>query len=99
MEIGVIIGIILIIIVVIYAIVLFWAYRNQRFIFSPYEPNIGPGLFQPGGAVQQLSEEQILCRQYALGTLTGTPPASCATPGVDPYDTTNNGGTTNSDTN
>lgn len=84
MELAVIIGIILIIVVVIYAIILFWAYRNQRFIFSPYTPNIGPGLFQPGGAVIKLSEEQILCRQYALGVLTsGTPPSNCAN--INPY--------------
>jgi hypothetical protein len=67
MHLAVIIGIILIIVILAYAIFIWWAYVNQRFIFSPYTPNLGPGLFQPGGPVLELTPEQIKCRQFALG--------------------------------
>lgn len=89
MELAVIIGIILIIVVIAYAIFLYWAYLNQRFIFSPYTPNPGPGLFQPGGDVIKLSPEQQQCRAYALGAIIGDdgtpqpPPSSCFN--IDPY--------------
>lgn len=83
MHLAVVLGIILIIILVGYAIFLFWAYINRRFIFSPYVPNLGPNLFQPGGQPFELTADEIECRQYSLGFLKGTIPAKCAN--VDPY--------------
>jgi hypothetical protein len=89
MHLAFILSILLIIILIGYAIFLYWAYRNQRFIFSPYVPNIGANLFQPGGKVINLTEAQITCRQHALGAIkndNGEPipaPASCAD--IDPY--------------
>jgi len=50
-ELGIWIGIFLVIILIIYTIVLLYTYREQKWIFAPYDrPPLKDG-FQPNGAV------------------------------------------------
>ena len=79
-ELAVILGIILIIALIIYAIILFWTHRNQRFIFASYKPPIlKDGFYPAGDQVIPLTPEEQLCRQHALGVTGIQPPTSCIT--------------------
>ncbi len=64
---SVIISIVILILIVIYAIFLWWAYRNGKFIFSSYVlPPLKNG-FQPGGQVIFLTAQEIAARKAAIG--------------------------------
>lgn len=73
---NVIIVIVLIVFLIIYAIFLYWAFVNRRWIFAPYEPPPLKNGFQPGGDVVSLTEAQQECRKQALLGKTG-PDSSC----------------------
>ncbi len=71
-----IIVIVLIVLLIIYAIFLYWAFINRRWIFAPYEPPALKNGFQPGGDVVSLTEAQQACRKQAL-LGTSLPDSSC----------------------
>lgn len=63
---NVIIVVVLIILLIIYAIFLYWAYVNRRWIFAPYKPPPLKNGFQPGGEVISLTPAQQACRKQVL---------------------------------
>ncbi len=67
---GLIVTIIILILIVIYAIILWWSYRNGKFIFTPYIlPPLENG-FQPGGNVIFLTPAEIAARKKSIGVPT-----------------------------
>ena len=68
--------VILIIALIVYTIVIFWAYTEGKWIFSPYVQPPLPGGFQPAGKVVSLSALQQKCRKEVLLSPTG-PSAEC----------------------
>ena len=63
---NVIIVVVLIVFLIIYAVFLYWAFVNRRWIFAPYMPPPLKNGFQPGGDVITLTPAQQACRKQVL---------------------------------
>ena len=58
---------------IVYAIVMFEIYKNQTFIFTPYQqPAPPPNTFRPLGNVTPLTQEEINQRNALIRASTGT---------------------------
>ena len=66
---NVIIGIVLLIVLVIYGIFVYISYRDQKWIFEPYDPPPLKNGFRPGGKPVPLTSAEIARRKAQL---TGT---------------------------